>query len=263
MVLALSLALAAQAVPAAIAEWREHLRESFGVTIPVVWAGRNVEGDAEGIDLATRQLAGEGFRAQFQMMQAATITETLASGQRIAVLVNEAWRPSWSGHEAALLGHEIGHVWLRLRRLPAPAYSGRAAGCLAVHTGDIVQHVLIRAELERRGIDHRSLLIKNMDEAAAAMMRGSAARDSCAGPRQAALWVDARLGLRGTDWPGRADYEAQARRLFPEVEARVDRIIGLLEGKDLNDPIVHRQALVDVYSELKALAAPPPAAAPR
>lgn len=256
MLLALSLALAAQPVPPEIERWREDLREVFGVTIPIVWVGRTVEGDPEGMDLAARQMASEGFRAQFQMMQAATVTESLAGEQRIAVLMNESWRPSWSGHEAALLGHELGHVWLRLRRLPAPAYSGGATACLAVHTGDIVQHVLIRAELERRGIDHRSLLMKNMDEAAAAMMRGSAARDSCAAARQAALWVDSRLGLKEKEWPGRADYEAAARRLFPEAEGPVGRIVGLLGGKDLDDRFVHRQALVDIYAELRPLATP-------
>jgi hypothetical protein len=263
MLLALSLALAAETVPAVIEQWRKDLREEFGVTIPIVWVGRNVEGDPEGMDLAARQLAGEAFRAQFRLMQAATITEEPPGGPRIAVLMNEAWRPSWSGHEAALLGHEFGHVWLRLRRLPAPAYSGGATACLAVHTGDIVQHVLIRAELDRRNIDHKTSLMKSMDEAAAAMKHGSAARDSCAAARQTAIWVDSRLGLKWTQWPGREEYEAVARRLFPEAEEPVNRIIALLDGKDLNDRFVHRQALVDVFAELRRVSSLQPRAAPQ
>lgn len=259
MLLVLALALASQAVPPAIEHWRSDLREEFGAGIPIVWVGPGLQGDAEGMALAERQLADEGFRAQFQLMQAAAVTESLPSGgQRIVVLMNEAWRQTWSGHEAALLGHELGHVWLRLRRLPAPAYSGGTTACLAVHAGDIVQHVLIRAEMERRDIDHKSFLMKSLDDTTPALKQGAAARDLCANARQTAMWVDARLALRGMDWPGRDDYENAAGRLYPEAAVAVDRILELLNQKDLNDRFVHRQALIDVFAVLRAL---PPARA--
>lgn len=255
MLVALSLILASPLVPEAIESWRADLQREFGVRIPVLWIGARVEGDQEGFDLAARQMASESFRAQFRLMQAATITETLETGSRYLIAVNEAWRPFWQGHEAALLGHEFGHVWLRLRRLPAPAYSGSESSCIAIHTGDVVQHILIRAEMDRRGIDHRALLMKSMDESAAAMAEGARPGDSCAWVRQAALWVDARLGLKSADWPGRDNYERLGKKLFPESEAAASRIIRLVEGKDLDDRFVHRQALIDVFGELKELAA--------
>jgi hypothetical protein len=245
---------AAPAIPAAIGEWRADLEREHGARVPVVWAGAGLRGDEAGFSLVSRQLGLEGFRAQFNLMHAAMISEQSQSGARFVIVVNEAWRPAWEGYEAALLGHELGHVWLRLRRLPAPAFQGGPLGCLAVHTGDIVQHILIRAEMDRRGIAHRDLLARSLDASTAALQAGSQARDDCAWVRQAALWTDARLALEGRPWPGREAYEAAARTRFPEVEASLPNIVAALAGKDLDDRLVHRQALVDVFAILKQLA---------
>lgn len=250
----LALLAAPELLPEAAGRWRADLEREYGTPIPVVWAGAALRGDPVGLELASKQLSEPGFRAQFDLMQAAMISEQTESGTRFLILVNEAWRGAWEGDEAALLGHELGHVWLRLRRLPAPAYQGGALGCLAVHAGDIVQHVLIRAEMDRRGIPHRRFLAKSLDASKGAMEAGSQAGDACAWARQAAVWTDARLAMEGHGWPGRVHYEAAASKRFPEVAAALQRLIGAVSGKDLDDRFAHRQSLVEVFRILQELA---------
>lgn len=254
MIVLMALLLAPLSIPEAISAWRSDLERQFGVKTPIVAAGETIQGDPEGFDLASSQLRDPDFRRQFAMMQAATVSQRVEGTDRRVILLNLDLYESWKGFEEALLGHELGHIWLRARRLPTPAFRGGDYGCLAVHTGDVVQHVLIRAEMDRRRIDHRGFLMKNLDEAARAMEERNSAGDPCAWARQAALCVDARLAFAAHHWPGRTRYEAAAMGMFPESGEAAAEIIDRIAGLDLNDPLVHRQALLEVYSILSRLA---------
>lgn len=254
MLALMALLLVPVGIPEAISAWRSDLERQFGVKTPIIFAGETIQGDPEGLELARNQLRDPDFLRQFAMMQAAMVSHRVGGADRWVILMNLDLYESWKGFEEALLGHELGHIWLRARRLPTPAFRGGEYGCLAVHTGDVVQHVLIRAEMDRRGIDHRSFLMKNLDESARAMEEGKAAADPCAWARQAALWVDARLALAAHPWPGRARYEAAAAGMFPESGEAAAEIIDRIAGLNLDDPLVHRQALMDVFSILSRLA---------
>jgi hypothetical protein len=254
MMVLMALLLVPMGIPEAISAWRSDLERQFGVKTPIVYVGERIQGDPEGLDLAHNQLRDPDFQRQFAMMQAAMVSHRTGGTDRWVVILNMDLYESWKGYEEALLGHELGHIWLRARRLPTPAFRGGDYGCLAVHTGDVVQHVLIRAEMDRRGIDHRGFLMKNLDDSARAMEERKAAGDPCAWARQAALWVDARLAFAAHPWPGRARYEAAATAMFPESGKAAAEIIDLIAGLDLDDPLVHRQALMDVFSILSKLA---------
>jgi len=254
MNLLLAIALQAVALPQGIGTWRADIEREFKVKVPIVWADGELRGDSEGFELAGRQLGKDDFRRQFSLMQAAMISERTDGVDQFVILVNLGSRDSWRGFEEALLGHELGHLWLRARRLPAPAYRGGPLGCVSVHTGDIAQHILIRAEMDRRGIDHRTFFMQNLDAAARGLEQSEAAADDCAWARQAAIWVDARLAFQGREWPGRSRYESAAGRRYAEAGAAASRIVSMLEGKDLNEPFIHRQALVDVHAVLQELA---------
>jgi hypothetical protein len=254
MSLLLALALQTVALPQGIEAWRADIEREFKVKVPIVWADVELRGDSEGFELVRRQLSQDDFRRQFSLMQAAMISERTDGVDRFVILVNLGSQDSWRGFEEALLGHELGHLWLRARRLPTPAYRGGQLGCVAVHTGDIVQHILIRAEMDRRGIDHRTFFMLNLDAAARGMEQSPQAADACAWARQAAIWVDARLAFQGRPWPGRSRYEGAAGRRYEEAGAAASRIVSMLEGKDLDVPLIHRQALAEVYGELQQLA---------
>jgi hypothetical protein len=66
--------------------------------------------------------------------------------------------------------------------------------------------------------------------------------------------VDVRIGLARTEWPGRDAYEAMVRRVFPEVEPTVVKILAWMRSHDMEDVDQHRQTLAVVFEELKALA---------
>ncbi len=254
MLALLALLAAPLAVPESIAAWRQELGRDFGIAVPVVAAGDDILGDPEGFELVHAQLADPGFRRQFALMNAAMISQRVQGKDRQVILLNRAREGAWKGFEEALIGHELGHIWLRARKLPAPAFTGGEFACLAVHTGDVVQHVLIRAEMDRRGIGHREFLMRSLDASTEAMERLEASADSCAWVRQAAIWVDARLAFESKPWPGRDRYEAAALRRFPEAAPAVAAIIDGIAGLELNDPFAHRKALLEVFSILRALA---------
>lgn len=261
LTLLLPVQMMAQELTPALEQWKAEI-EKAGV--PVLLA--RVDHDAatntyrlsesvQGRDLFVEYLQQEDFIRQFQHMYGVMVHH---KGIREAYLVmlNGARSSEWEADEEAVLAHELGHAWIKSRRYPTPVFQAGLAGCLAIHTGDIAQHVLIRKELNRRGIDFRSFWLKSLDRAV--RQSASAVRpaedDRCVRVRQAAELVDVRLGLAGYDWPGRADYEAMVKRLMPEVEPTVGDIIEWIASHDMEDVDQHRQTLRVVFEKLKALA---------
>jgi hypothetical protein len=171
------------------------------------------------------------------------------------VLFNGMRQAEWAGHEEAVIAHELGHAWIKAKGLPTPLFVDNAWACVGVHAGDIPQHVLMRAELDRRAIDHRTFWLAGLDAAAKEMETKPPPPDSdrCARVRVAAQWADVKLGLKEGEWPGRARYEAAVRRQMPQVEETVNEIVKALQGKNLEDRDTHRQALRFVFERLKDL----------
>ena len=90
-------------------------------------------------NIITQVFQSPGFTSQFARAEAMSVT----NGKYHFVLINPALTPE--KNYDAVLAHELGHLWLKAQGYPSPVYLG----------GDAVQHVSIRAELDRRKIDLR------------------------------------------------------------------------------------------------------------
>ncbi len=211
--------------------------------------------DTPHLDLLAPYLASEEFQRQFALMEASMVFQR-APGREVAfVLLNGDRRAEWESRQEALLAHEFGHAWIKAEKYPTPVFVPGPYACLAIHTGDITQHVLIRREMERRGIEFRRAWLERLERAIPAMETAAPPpeEDRCARARLAAEWVDLRLALQPGEWPAQARYEAAARRYMPEVVSTVERITDYVRSRDLSDRTQHREALKAVFEMLKDL----------
>lgn len=256
-----SVLAAAITLSAALLAWKADI-ESRGVALIVAEAGRDPQTGRFAVPAGTprRELleawfAAEDFHRQFSLMQATMVFQRTPGGEVAFVLLNGDYRPSWQRHEEPLLAHEFGHAWLKAEKYPSPVFVPGPHACLAIHTGDIVQHVLIRREMERRGIDYRRQWLEGLERAIPAMEGGTPppGDDRCARARLAAEWVDVKLGLEPGAWPAQPRYEAAVRRYMPEIVSTVERITEYVRSRDLSDRGRHREALKAVFEMLKDL----------
>lgn len=254
--------LAELALTVALAGWKADIEAQSKTPVHIAVAEYSqaahtyqLPASTPGRDLFATYLKSENFVRQFQQMYAVMIHHKAPDSSAFLVLLNGMREAEWCGHEEAVIAHELGHAWIKARGLPTPVFIDNAWACVGVHAGDIPQHVLMRAELDRRGIDHRTFWLAGLDAAAKEMEAQPAPPESdrCARVRVAAQWADVKLGLRENDWPGRARYEAAVRRQMPELEETVDEVVRYLKDKDLNDRDVHRAALQFVFARLKDL----------
>jgi hypothetical protein len=201
--------------------------------------------DAPLSDLIAHYLRDAGFRAQFAAAHALTVNHAGANGKTHLILVNMARADEWSGEEQGLLAHELGHAWLDALGFASPVYVPGPRSCVGVLAGDIVQHVLIRSETERRGVSQRRYWMRQLQAGGP-----QPAGEPCQRLIQLARLVDARLGLESRDQaflkrleseyasadPGLLDYAgAVERALDPKITERagfsasVQRVRAILE----------------------------------
>lgn len=246
-----------------LAQWKTEIEQEGGIPIAISDVLFSPDGSEmrlpDGTPGAARfgaYLSQPQFAAEFRHMFAVMVHHRQPLPEQFLIMLNGARRPEFEGNEDAVLGHELGHAMLRARRYPTPRFLPGALACLAIHTGDIVQHVLIRSELDSRGISHRRFWMKSLDDATKALGTGTRPpeADRCAVVRQAAQLVDVRLGLRDADWPGRDAYEAAVRRAYPEVQETAVKIVNHLDGRDVTGKVQHQLALQFVFECLRDLA---------
>ena len=198
-------------------------------------------------------LKQDEFVRQLMAAQALTVSSRDGNGTRNYIFLNMSRTSDWEGHEDAILAHELGHVWLRALGYPSPIYQGGQTACLSIHAGDVVQHVLIRRETQRRGIDYAAQSIRALEQA----MRDywpSNTLEPCTAVQEAALWVDVRLGISQARWSRLPQFETFMRRNFATLESAVDDLETYLKPLDLRDKNVHRQALRYAFERFRTLA---------
>lgn len=264
-----SLLLAALVLPPPLEQWRAEIEAAAGVPVLVAEVEFSEDGrqmqlaeDVRGRAVMAQYLQQPAFVEQFLLMRGVMVHHRGWEGEAYLILLNGRRRPEWERHLPALVGHELGHAWLRVIRYPEAQAEAGDPACLAVHAGDIVEHVLIRRELSRRGVAHAVYAAASFQAALAAMKKlpdgeglRLARRDPCRALRQVAAWVDARLGLDAEAWPDLANYEAESRRLFPGLEEAVGSIQADLHGADSADPEQGQAALARVAAKLRGVAA--------
>jgi hypothetical protein len=246
----LSFLLLAQA--SVLDNWRAEIEQLDHSKILIMRVAENTPppADPEARSIITEVFRSPGFASQFSRAEAMSVT----NGKYHFVLINPALTPD-SGYEA-VLGHEFGHLWLKAMGYPSLVYQGGDAGCLAINAGDMIQHVLIREQLDRRKISWRGRWHQNLEKTADALEQSSAGQPVapiCQRLAQIAMWVDVRLGIDAGQWKDSDRFEKAMSAAFPELRKGVGEIAETLSKLNLSDKTIHRQALQFAFNKLKSL----------
>lgn len=253
--------LMAQTLTPALLEWRAEIekraRPVYITRVDYDSANNayRLPPDAPRRDLFASYLRTPAFLSDFQHLYAASLTHNAKGGEAYLIMLNMARAGEWNDSEEAVIAHEMAHLWLQSLGYPAPAYQPGPLSCVGMFSGDIVQHVLIRRELDRRGIRHRRLLARVLDATARDLAANPKPpeQDRCLLVRQAAQLTDAILGMQGEDWPGRETYDKVWRDKLPDIEAPVARILAYLQDHEVSSREGHEAAIKFAYEQLAGL----------
>ena len=208
--------------------------------------------------LARKHFSDPVFLQMFTASQALSLNPNGAAGPFQYIFVNAKLAPGDQESMNGLLGHELGHLWIRARGYPTPRYATGEAGCLSVATGDALQHILMRGEMDRRGIAWRSGFVSQLEPALVKLrepLSDEPAKTSrCQMLAQISLWLDVDLGLKEKDWKNREEFLRLMEERFPAA-AEQGRILSKeLGAANLADKDVHRKQLQLVFARLKLFA---------
>ena len=245
----------AQDLPPKLEQWRQEI-ESAGKS-RVLIARVNWDREANTMSLSPQtpepelfanHLRDPEFTRQFQRMHALTASRRDGDRYLFLIFLNRGHIDQWGPFEDALLAHELFHAWFIAQGYPVPVMQPGKAGCISIATLDLVQHVVMRDELKRRGIDHAKYQRRKMEIALEGGQGLNPAQrgDDCQRVSAVSEWVDMRLELGPV-----GEYEAMTERLFPGVAAVGGELTAWLSGRNLRDKVVHREALSFVFYRLR------------
>lgn len=220
--------------------------------------GQAVPADAPHKAVLEQFTENPNFQQQFANAQALSITYLGTEGRLSFVLLNRKQTPPED--EPYVIAHEFGHLWLKAQRYPAPVYQGGPSSCLSILTGDAVQHVLIRGEMDKRKMAWREPWVRSLTAALAALetREDPPVPDRCQTIVQAVLWIDVSLGLTDGQWPERRRFLDLLSKRFPAIQPGAAELAGYLGKQDLAEKAEHRRALQTVFTRLKELGITPP-----
>jgi hypothetical protein len=256
--LATALCAFAQEPGEAIVRWKQEIEARGSGPIVIVHVIRDSAANTITIpsntperELVKQYLMQEDLVRQLMAAHALTVSHTEGERSTNFILLNMDRAAEWQ-NEDALLAHELGHVWLKSMGYPAPRYVPGPTACLSTHTGDVVQHILMRDELDRRAIVFREGWIRDLQSDLAALESNPpASLQPCSLVQQAALWIDVRLGLTSKDWAELPRYEKALRTQFPSLAPIVDEVATYLKSRNVREKAVHREALRFVFDRLQ------------
>ncbi|MDP2998818.1 MAG: hypothetical protein Q8N47_15130 [Bryobacterales bacterium] len=206
--------------------------------------------------LLAQLLASPGLAGQFVQTHAMTLNQQATEGRVHFVLLNMARAGEFKDAEEPLLAHEFGHAWLDALGFRSPDAAGEAQPCLAIQAGDIVQHILIRGEVARRGFAFRDYWIRNLDQALDALKKedapDGAGASGCDSLARIALWTDVRLALSADSWSRYGEFDQAFRSRFPLLAETVDELVTVLKAVDVTALERFRRALAYVLRRLAA-----------
>lgn len=185
-------------------------------------------GDTEQRTILRRYLLDESFRALLAGARSLSVSYNGSEGKFHFVLLNMALADGWSGQEEALLADEFGHAWLAALGYAAPDFRSGPAACVGVQAGNVVQHPLIRAELDRQGIPYRQYWVRTLEPALARPESGSVVPLSkippCDRLAQLALWLEVRLSLSPELWENFSRFQQMMAKRFAEMQPYAEQI---------------------------------------
>ena len=205
--------------------------------------------DAPQRPVLARYFGDANFRTQFVRTHAVSINYTGVEGRLSFIVLNMA---RLNGDEEILLSHEFGHAWLHAQGLRAPALPPGQAVCQAIHVGDIVQHILIRQEQDRRGFDFRPGWTRELEVAAVKLQSQTPETQPPAEPclrlERLALMIDVESGLTDGQWARRRSFLDRLPAGDPRLADFAHRLARILRGFELQDPTEYYMALGTVLS---------------
>lgn len=203
--------------------------------IPPAFPGRPV---------MAKLLSEESFVVLLLRAHALNVNYRGAEGVFHFIVENQARSADWNEMEDSLLAHEFGHIWLNAigYRSPQSDTTDAPAACLAAHTGDIVQHILIRDEAQRRGVDVMRFWL-HVQEMALTLPESQTAPqlDRCQKWQAAAEWLDAVLGA--PQWPLLDRYQTKMRAYYPVLIPFITQIREWIEPLNLWDRSIYEYAM--------------------
>ncbi|MEO8130987.1 MAG: hypothetical protein ABJF23_20860 [Bryobacteraceae bacterium] len=247
-----------------LAQWKAEIEATGKTTVVLARvftdAGRNeltLPSDAEFRPFLRSLLQSEAFVAQFVQTHAINVNSHTGLRPISVVLLNMARAADWDGQEEAVIAHELGHIWLHASGYPAPQ-AARGLSCEAVHSGDMVQHILIREQMRARRIAFLPFWRSTLESALAEMQEAPGDQpllraDRCRRISRLALWVDVALGMSDRDWSRRPEFLDALRSRFPELRKPTMAITTLLRGHNLQDRAEYQRVMNGVLSEVHRL----------
>ena len=208
--------------------------------------------------VAKQHFAAESFGKMFASAQALSLNPPAVAGGYQYIFVNQDLAPKDPEALTGLLAHELGHLWIKAQGYPAPRYLAGEAGCLSVAAGDALQHILMRSEMDRRGIRWRAGFVRQLEPALRKLEEDAndqtAAVPRCQKLAQVSLWLDVALGITALDWEQRGRFLELLEKRFPDVAQAGKQLAAELGPLDLADKKVHRMELERVFDVLKQFA---------
>lgn len=206
--------------------------------------------DAQALGPTLRQ---PGFADLFSRAQALSLRLEGGARPLTYVLLNSPLIANTGNDKIQLIAHEFGHHWLAAQGMLPPEYVPGPRGCLAVHAGDIVQHIFVRRELDRRGFAWRESYARDYQRAylgaGAGQAIGLGAGDSCFRAQRLSLMMDLRTGFAAGAFDARNAYLAwlgsqdrQAEAIAVELEESLQDLP--LEVKAYNDALARVMRIV-------------------
>lgn len=247
----------------ALAAWRSEIEASGERVVALVRVYTDGERnllilpqDAEHRPVLRRYFLQSSFIAEFTATHGFTLNYEGPEGRIHFILLNMNRAEEWRGAEDGILAHELGHVWLAARGYPLPPFDASPRACLLIHAGDMVQHILIRQEIRRRGISYLNYWLPNLEKALRQLESEplQAPAPACLLLAKLALRVDVALGLEDGEWQPRKSFLNAMTRRYPQLQSPAEQIGVRLAGQDLADLAVYRRELGWVIKKLEAVA---------
>ena len=200
--------------------------------------------------ILVRYFRNKNFLRQFLSNYATTINYRGKEGKFSFILLNMGRSSEWGVHENAVLAHEFGHVWLYVHNYASPVFEGNRDSCIGVFAGEAVQRVLVREEIERRGIPYREFWISQLDQVLKHLQQGDGpAFDQmpiCTKMAQIVLWLDVRLGLSPKVWKNYDPFLKAMAHRYPLLKQFTGELYQRLRSADLHDPKHYQRTMENV-----------------
>lgn len=220
-------------LPTVLEQWKSEIEARTFNKIEILRIPGDV-GSAQDRQVLTSYFKQPDFAESFSRAQALTFRYEMAGRSRSLILLNLARMEQTQNSPPVLIAHELGHIWLASLGLLPPQYEPGPEACLAIHYGDIAQHILIRRESDRRKFDWRTAYARDYESAYESLRQqpvSAAMGDACFRAQRLSLMVDVRDSFAAGAFAARDPYLEILAAQDRDAEAIAIEVLEQLDGK--------------------------------